>query len=56
MKKALHVFKHFWRYRNPANRTCTFCGKHQIQFARSWDMSRGWWEDMNTESKVREEE
>ena len=45
--------KHKWSYRNPANRTCLVCGRHEEQMCNSWDFARkglaarSWWEVFN---------
>lgn len=62
MKNKIRMFLHkhgfhFWVYRNPANRTCEICGKHQEQYVMAyedtnWMSSRySWWEDMNFEDE-----
>lgn len=35
---------HVWHYRNPHDRTCEGCGRHQVEHARHYTDSRGWWE------------
>lgn len=39
---------HSWKYRNPANRTCTGCNERQIQYCvdyrDAFDSTKGWWE------------
>ena len=44
----------FWKYRNPANRTCTVCGRHETMYMRIYRNERTdeeyiasqWWELM----------
>lgn len=35
---------HVWSYRNPHDRTCDGCGRHQVEHARHYTDTRGWWE------------
>jgi hypothetical protein len=35
---------HEWKYRNPFDRTCNVCGRHEVAFSWAWDWSRTWWE------------
>lgn len=35
---------HEWEYRNPYDRTCEVCGRHEVQYCWSWDWGGGWWE------------
>jgi hypothetical protein len=40
--------KHTWIYRNPSDRTCSVCGRNEVEFCRdieSWN--RTWWEVFN---------
>lgn len=52
MKKFFHKFGiHFWVYRNPADRRCEVCGKHQQEWISIFEgenpfVKRGWWEDL----------
>jgi hypothetical protein len=44
---------HKWKYRNPYNRSCVTCGRHEIEFSdngkKPFDRTRGrhWWEAYN---------
>jgi len=40
-----------WKYRNPADRTCKRCGRHQNQFEYWGDSTCTKWEDMGRETK-----
>ena len=47
LKKLLWIFfgGHSWKYRNPYDRTCQVCGKHEVSHCsdiENW--SRAWWE------------
>ena len=54
MNKLLHIIGiHDWEYRNPYDRTCLMCHKHQQAFCNMWDLYREynewrytWWEDV----------
>lgn len=36
---------HQWKYRNPYNRTCQVCGRHEVRHRWAGDAHRlGWWE------------
>lgn len=38
---------HRWDYLNPYNRTCSICGRNEVQYCASMsleDWRRGWWE------------
>lgn len=35
---------HVWRYRNPYDRTCEGCGRHQVEHSRHYTDRTGWWE------------
>lgn len=42
---------HKWSYRNPFDRTCDICQKHQQEYARVFEgenpfYKQGWWEDV----------
>ena len=43
-KKSLHV----WEYRNPFDRTCSVCGRHEVKYCNDIKDARdpfsGWWE------------
>lgn len=40
--------RHKWKYHNPADRTCTICGRHEIQYCADirdvFNPFVGWWE------------
>ncbi len=42
--------RHQWKYRNPADRTCSTCGRNEQEECHSWEYqrhglsARGWWE------------
>jgi hypothetical protein len=42
--------EHQWQYHNPFDRTCTICGRHEVEecwgedFERKGFAARGWWE------------
>lgn len=40
--------RHKWEYRNPYDRTCAICGRHEVQYCADWrdvfDRFKGWWE------------
>lgn len=49
MRKFLHFFGfHWWEYRNPFDRTCRVCKRHEVEHMCSDDLpnlfARGWWE------------
>ena len=44
LHKTLGV--HYWKYRNPYDRVCQICDKHQSWYMFTWINKRGWWEDM----------
>lgn len=52
MWKLLHRLGiHRWIYRNPYDRACRICSKHQQEFAYVFEgenplYKRGWWEDV----------
>ena len=35
---------HKWEYRNPYDRTCSVCGRHEVSHCYSGEWSRSWWE------------
>jgi len=44
---------HKWKYRNPYDRTCELCDRHEQAFTHAWDLWRvynewkyTWWEEM----------
>jgi len=47
MFKQFIMLFHQWEYRNPYDRTCKICGRHEVEHC--WGMSyfewnSGWWE------------
>ena len=39
------LFGHRWKYRNPYDRTCKVCNRHEV--SHCWDLkswNRSWWE------------
>ena len=50
MKKLLWIIfgRHKWTYRNPYDRTCSVCGKHEIVYCSNVKgQSNSWWEVFN---------
>ncbi len=37
--------RHTWEYRNPFDRVCTKCGRHENAYQYSWG-GRSWWEEV----------
>jgi hypothetical protein len=44
---------HKWKYRNPYDRTCELCDRHEQAFTHAWDLWRvynewkyTWWEEI----------
>lgn len=37
---------HVWRYRNPYDRTCSVCGRHEVAHCWAWG-GNSWWEVFN---------
>lgn len=46
LKKVFRTifWRHRWEYRNPFDRRCTVCGKHQVKHCWPCDYLRDWWE------------
>ena len=44
---------HRWEYRNPYNRTCSICDRHEVMHYHSWNPNARWWEtfDKGNEAK-----
>lgn len=40
--------RHKWAYRNPYDRTCKMCGRHEVSHCADLDSwNRAWWETWN---------
>lgn len=44
------LWRHHWQYRNPFDRTCKVCGRHEVGHSLPWNWNhrfKWWWEVFN---------